>query len=205
MTDGGIDENKRATLRRFAALGATASLGLTGTAAADNGESQNDVRSAITGYLAATPGAHFSKIRDDLQLGTGETQYHLRELVDTGRIETEKDGEYRRYFPADQFTEFERTALGSLRRETPRQLLLALLETPGLSGRQLADRLDVSSATISKHTSNLAEVDVIKRTDGYHVRHPETIIVLIVRYSDSFDDQTMAFAHRAESLINHQP
>lgn len=205
MTDGGIDESKRATLRRFAALGATASLGLTGSAAAEEQESQSDVRSAITGYLTATPGAHFSKLRDDLQLGTGETQYHLRELLSDNRIETTKDGEYRRYFPADQFTEFERIALGSLRRETPRRLLLALLETPGLTGRQLADRLDVSSATISKHTSSLAEVDVIERVDGYRVRQPETIIVLIVRYSDSFDEQTAAFARRADRLIDHQP
>ena len=78
--DGGVDESKRATLRRFAALGAASPL--VGLASADRGndpgaDSDSDAPGAITGYLAATPGAHFSKIRDDLQLGTGETQHHL--------------------------------------------------------------------------------------------------------------------------------
>ena len=64
----------------------------------------NDARDAIVGYLAATPGAHFSKVRDDLKLGTGETQHHLRRLLDAGAIESRRDGDYRRFFPAGRFS-----------------------------------------------------------------------------------------------------
>ena len=72
----GVDEEKRATLKRFAAVGAVSPLArLSGD---DAGES--DARDAIVGYLSTTPGAHFSKLRDDLRLGTGETQHHLERL-----------------------------------------------------------------------------------------------------------------------------
>jgi len=84
--DGDVDESKRATLRRFAALGAASPL----VRLRERRGSRSDARDAIAGYLSTTPGAHFSKIRDDLQPGTGETQHHLRELVENGVIESEK-------------------------------------------------------------------------------------------------------------------
>ena len=126
--EGDVDESKRATLRRFAALGATSPL--VGLAR----DSESDAPDALLGYVAATPGAHFSKVRDDLQLGTGETQHHLRRLEREGAVESREDGEYRRFFPADRFSEFEQVALGYLRRETPRGMVVALLRDPDASG-----------------------------------------------------------------------
>ncbi|PSQ50978.1 MarR family transcriptional regulator, partial [Halobacteriales archaeon SW_6_65_15] len=112
-----VDENKRATLRRFAVLGAATPLASFGARAESD---ESEARSAIAGYVATTPGAHFSKIRDDLQLGTGEAQHHIRQLLDAGVVESRRDGDYRRFYPADQFSSFEQVALGYLRRDTPR-------------------------------------------------------------------------------------
>ena len=67
--DPAVDQSKRATLRRFAALGAASPL--VGIASAR--ESNSDRPEELPGYLSAPPGAYFSKIRDDLQLGTAET------------------------------------------------------------------------------------------------------------------------------------
>lgn len=202
MTDRGVDEDKRATLRRFAALGAAgAAAGLAGTAAAEG----SDAREAIAGYLATTPGAHFSKIRDDLKLGTGETQHHLHELADAGSIESYRDGDYRRFFPAGRFDGFERTALGYLRRETPRKMLLSLLREPGATGTELAATADVSRPTISKHATALEDAGVIVREDGYRVTRPETVIALLLRYADSFGEETVTFADEANGLIAYDP
>ena len=136
--EGGVDESKRATLRRFAALGAASPLVRFG------GDSDSDAPDAILGYVTATPGAHFSKVRDDLQLGTGETQHHLRRLESEGAIESREDGDYRRFFPSGRFSDYEQTALGYLRRETPRGMVVALLRDPDATAADLADRLDVS-------------------------------------------------------------
>jgi predicted transcriptional regulator len=200
----GVDEEKRATLRRFAALGtATPLVGLGSRNDSDSGHSET--RAAIRGYLATTPGAHFSKVRDDLKLGTGETQHHLRRLVDSGAVETRKDGDYRRYFAAGQFSDFEQVALGYLRRETARGVLLALLRDPTATGSDIADELDVSRATVSTTAKELDAAGLVSRTDGYAVRNPETVLTLLVRFAESFGEDAVAFASQAANFIRFEP
>lgn len=196
-----VDREKRTTLRRFAAVGAASPL----AAFVDAPDRDSDARGAIAGYLSTTPGAHFSKIRDDLSLGTGETQHHLRRLVDAGAIESHADGEYRRYFPAGQFSVFERTALGYLRRETPRGMLIALLSKPETTGSAIAERLDVSTATVSNTAADLEEAGLLSREDGYAVERPETLLTLLVRYADSFGPEAVTLADRADELLRYDP
>ena len=196
----GVDERKRATLRRFAAVGAASPLArFSEPASADAGESA--ARDAIAGYLSTTPGAHFSKIRDDLQLGTGETQHHLRRLEELGAIEGYSDGDYKRFVPANRFDEFEKNALGYLRRGTPRGMLVELLRHSEATASDLADSLDVSPPTVSKYAGELEKAGLLSREGGYAVERPETILLLLVRYADSFDDRTATLANDADGLI----
>jgi len=199
----GVDEEKRATLRRFAALGAASPLSRLASDADDEGGSE--ARDAIAGYLARTPGAHFSKVRDDLKLGTGETQYHLRQLVEEGLLESKKDGDYRRFYPADRFSPFEQAALGYLRRETPRGMVVELLLDPDATGGDLADAVGVSRATISNYAAELEEAGLLIRDDGYAVDRPETMLTLIVRHADSFGDDAARLAARADDIIAFDP
>jgi predicted transcriptional regulator len=202
-----VDRNKRATLRRFAALGAAGSLArlVEGSKGDAEGDSESDARDALTGYVATTPGAHFSKVRDDLSLGTGETQYHLEKLVEAGVIESRRDGDYRRYFVAGRFSAFEQRALGYLRRDTARRMVLALLQAPELSASELAARLDVSRPTVSKYAGDLESAEVLSRADGYALRRPETLLLLLVRYADSFGEDVRNFAANADDLVRFDP
>lgn len=198
--EGDVDEDKRATLRRFAALGAASPFARFG----DSG-SESDAPDAIAGYVSAHPGTHFSKLRDDLKLGTGEAQHHLHRLENENVVASQKDGDYRRYFPADRFSTYEQVALGYLRRDTPRGMLIALLEEPTLSAQDLADRLDVSRPTVSKYAAQLDEAGLLSRTDGYSVERPETLLVLVVAYADSFDEDAAALASDAAGLVSYDP
>ena len=141
MGEESVDEEKRATLRRFAAVGAGGPLARLAGSDAGADDTSSEVPAAIRGYLATTPGAHFSKLRDDLRLGTGEAQYHLRQLAERDVVESWKDGDYRRYVPAGRFSDFERRALGFLRRDTARGLVVELLRDPDATGTELAARL----------------------------------------------------------------
>ena len=206
MPDRDIDEEKRSTLRRFAALGAASPLAGLGTAGtADAASDSTDTRDAIRGYVASTPGAHFSKIRDDLSLGTGETQHHLRQLVDDGAVVFRRDGDYKRFFVADRFSEFEQTALGYLRRRTPRGMLLTLLERPKTSGAELAAELEVSRPTVSGYAVELDDAGILSRDDGYAVERPETVLTLVVRYADSFGPDAITLADDADALVRYDP
>jgi predicted transcriptional regulator len=198
---GDVDETKRTTLRRFAALGAASPL----VSIASASESDSDTPEAIAGYVAATPGAHFSKIRDDLKLGTGETQHHLRRLENDGTVESRKDGDYRRYFPAGRFDTFEQVALGYLRRETPRGLLVALLEDPDRAAGEIADHLGVSRPSVSKCAAQLEEAGLLSRHDGYTVENAEIVLLLLVRYADSFGEDAAHLAELAPELIDYEP
>jgi len=198
--DGGVDEDKRATLRRFAALGAASPLA---RFADDSGDS--DAPDAIAGYVSARPGTHCSKLRDDLKLGTGEAQHHLHRLEKEGIVESRKDGDYRRYFPADQFTAFEQTTLGYLRRSTPRGMLVALLRDPTVTASELATELSVSRPTISKHAAELEDAGLLSRESGYAVTEPETVLTLVVRYADSFGNAAATLASEADSLFRYDP
>ena len=197
--DGDIDQSKRTTLRRFAALGAASPL------VQIAGASKSEAPDALAGYLTTTPGAHFSKIRDDLELGTGETQHHLRRLERDGAVESRKDGDYRRFFPADRFSEFEQVALGYLRRDTSRGMLVALLEDPDATASEVAARLAVSRSTVSKYASELESAGLLSRADGYAVENPETVLLLLVRYADSFGEGAARLAERSPDLLEYDP
>jgi len=197
----GVDESKRATLRRFAAIGAVSPLAR--LSRDDAGDS--DARDAILGYLSTTPGAHFSKLRDDLRLGTGEAQHHLRRLERADAVESFKDGDYRRYFPAGRFSAFERRAVGYLRRDTARGMVLALLRDPDASGKQLADRLGVSRPTVSKWAGELESAGLLSTGEGYALAEPERLLLLVVRYGDSFGADAAAVADEAADLVAYDP
>lgn len=200
--DDGVDEEKRATLRRFAAVGAASPLArFSDSDAPETGES--DARDAIAGYLSTTPGAHFSKIRDDLQLGTGETQHHLRRLEELDVLERFRDGDYKRFVAKGRFDDFEKNALGYLRRDTPRGMLIELLKTPDASPSDLAAALEVSPPTVSKYAGELEEAGLLTREDGYAVERPETILLLLVRHADSFGERATGLATEADGLIRY--
>lgn len=199
-----VDDEKRDTLRRFAALGAATPL-VSGNAAADAEESESSaVPDAIRGYLLRTPGAHFSKLRDDLRLGTGETQHHLRALESEEAIVSRRDGDYRRFYPAGQFSAFEQTALGYLRRETARGVIVTLLRESDPTGADVARALGVSRATVSNHVGQLETAGLLDRSDGYRVERPETVVTLLVRYADSFGPDAVAFADEAPELLRYE-
>ena len=199
----GVDESKRSTLRRFAALGAASPLTRLAGDGSSGGESTSNVRDAILGYLATTPGAHFSKLRDDLKLGTGEAQHHLRRLEERGTVESHRDGDYRRFFPAGRFTGFDKRALGYLRRGTARGMVLALLRDPAASGGDLAETLGVSRSTVSKYAAELESAGLLSREDGYALERPEALLMLVVRYADSFGPDAVAFAGEAAEYVSY--
>lgn len=191
--DGPPDAEKRETLRQFAAVGAVGPLAAAGRVA--DVEPASDRRATVLEYVEHNPGLHFSQLRDDLDLGTGETQYHLRKLESAGAVVSHPDGDYRRLFPAGVFTMAERQILSALRRGTHGGVLIGATSAPGIAAGDLADALGISTPAVSRAAGDLADADLLVRDGGrYRATDPESVVGLVAQYGESFDDRTVAAA-----------
>jgi predicted transcriptional regulator len=89
--------------------------------------------------------------------------YHLRRLSGSGLVKTRRCGMRRFVFQSGLFGEKQEVMLGVLMMPTPREILLCILESPGITQKALALRLKLSPPTIWWHTDRLARLGVISR------------------------------------------
>jgi HTH domain. len=83
-------------------------------------------------------------------------------------------------------------------------MLVALLEDPSTTAGELATRLGVSRPAVSKYAAQLDEAGLLSRAD-YTVSAPETVLLLLVRYADSFDEDAARLADAAPDLVSYEP
>jgi predicted transcriptional regulator len=122
----------------------------------------NDVREAVRDHVQSQPGVHFSKLTRDLDIATGQAQYHLRRLCKGGGLVKESLRGRTHYFP-EGYDAWERRVLALLRRETVRQIIAYALEEAEPSAADLAAELDVARSTVSWHLSTLVEAGVAEK------------------------------------------
>ncbi|MDA4116958.1 MAG: winged helix-turn-helix transcriptional regulator [Thaumarchaeota archaeon] len=120
-------------------------------------------RGMVYEYIRAHPGAHVRRVAKELGLATGDFHYHLQWLEKHGYVETRKNGFYRFVFPARMFEERQEVVLGILSQETPRDILLSLLQGAGTTQGDLAKSLGHSQPTISWHLERLIRKGVVSR------------------------------------------
>lgn len=122
----------------------------------------SDTRSRIRDCISQNPGIHFNDITRELDIATGQTQYHLRKLVRAGDLEKESIGGRTHYYlPA--FTPWERQVIALLRRETSREIVLYLLRNDHAAPAAIADQLELARSTVEWHLSRLVEHDVVRK------------------------------------------
>ena len=123
------------------------------------------VRERVHEHVAANPGVHFSAIKDDLDIATGQAQYHLRKLDRAGDIVADEIRGRTHYYDTS-YDPWERRTLAFARRETARALLAHLLDDGPLAAAELVERLDLSRSTVAWHVSSLAEAGVVEKSYG---------------------------------------
>jgi predicted transcriptional regulator len=122
-----------------------------------------NVRRSVHRHIEANPGVHFNELVRSLDIATGQAQYHLRDLVDDGRLDVAEVRGQTHYFPPE-YDPWEQRTLALLRRETVRSIILTALEAPEPSAADLAEELDVARSTVSWHISTLVEAGVAEKT-----------------------------------------
>lgn len=119
-------------------------------------------RSQIRDCVYRNPGIHFSAVQRQLDIATGQAQYHLRKLCRNDELTKEGVCGRTHYYPPT-FSQWEREAVALLRRETTRELVLFLLDRDPVSPATIADRLDLARSTVEWHLARLVEHEMARK------------------------------------------
>lgn len=131
-------------------------------------------RELIDERVRESPGVHFSRLVRDLDLATGQVQYHLRRLEQRGRVVAADVRGRTHYFPPS-VDPADRRAIALLRRETARDVLATVVERGTSTPAAVADDLEVARSTLEYHLDGLVAEDLVRKAydaDGRVTLHP---------------------------------
>jgi DNA-binding MarR family transcriptional regulator len=112
----------------------------------------NFTRGRIYGYIEANPGEHFNAIKRALNLKNGSLAYHLRTLEKGEFITAKRDRGYTRFYPKSM-----KLPKKNIRELIPvqRNIMEIVNENPGISQREIGDKLDISYQLVHYHVKVL--------------------------------------------------
>lgn len=160
-------------------------------------------RADILAVVMSTPGIHLRSVERETSLPLGQVLYHLDRLERMGLLVSARDAGFRRYYPARDVGRGEKRYLAALRTEAQRHAILALLERPRMTHKELQDALGVAGSTLSFHLQRLLAAGVLLRerrgaANLYSVADPETARRELVYYRESFHDEKVDRFVRAQ-------
>jgi len=106
--------------------------------------------------IQKNPGIKFREIMRLTGLKNGVISHYLSKLEKNGNIKVIRSPRQARFYPP-KFTEQESKVIKALRRQTPRDLLLALIKQDGLKFSQLVNEVKKSPSTVSIYLSQFVE------------------------------------------------
>ncbi len=142
--------------------------------------------SQLQQIIEQNPGIQFREIMRSSGLKNGVLSHYLGKLEKNGIIKVNRGSRQTRFY-SPQITESELIVIKALRKQTPRDLLLALIKEDGLEFSQLVKEVEKSPSTVSLYLSQLVkdelvETKVISLKKRYHIKVRNLIDKLIEDY-----------------------
>jgi predicted transcriptional regulator len=123
------------------------------------------VRDRIYRHVAANPGTHFNELARELDLATGQAQYHLEKLGAAGEVVAEPLYGRTHYYTS-AYDAPERGVIAVLRRETARDVLCYLVAAGPSAPASVATDLGIARSTLEWHLDHLLEQDLVEKRRG---------------------------------------
>src|SRR5215469_4489311 len=128
-----------------------------------------DNKQRIYAYIKNNPGAHLRRISKELGIALGGIQYQLNQLEVTNLIRSRRIGLYKTYYTICISGERNEKISAFLQQETPRDIILYLIENPGATNDQIAHHKGFSAPAISWHLSRSIQIGIVSsHRDGIH-------------------------------------
>lgn len=156
-------------------------------------EIELDTRRRIYDHVVANPGNHLRAIKHELDMPMGQLEYHLLYLEKRGLLESKEDRYYKRFYPS-RMSATDRRVLSAIRQEKPRQIVLIVLQDPGVDHRTIQEGMGIGASSLSFYMKDLMEKEVVeKRKEGrrslYIVKDPHRVVRILITYRPSFLDK----------------
>jgi len=142
--------------------------------------------SQIQQIIEQNPGIQFREIMRSSGLKNGVVSHYLRKLEKSGVINVNRGPRQSRFYPL-HITQEEAIVIKALRKQTPRDLLLALIMQDGLEFSQLVNEVKKSPSTVSLYLSQLVREGLvitkgISLKKKYHIKATEIVDKFIEDY-----------------------
>ena len=140
----------------------------------------------IQQIIENNPGIQFREIMRTSGLKNGVLSHYLGKLEKNGIIKVMRGPRQVRFFPP-RITDDESIVIKALRKQTPRDLLLALITEDGLEFSELVKEVKKSPSTVSLYLSQLigdglVEIKIVNLKKRYHIKARELVDKLIEDY-----------------------
>lgn len=123
----------------------------------------NENRNVVLRYIADNPGSGLYDVSKGLHMNIGTVRYHLLILSINHRIVSFKsDGKHVRYFTnGGSYKPEERSLISLMKRDSMRRALHELIESPGLSNRELSKRLNLGDSAMNRYMKELVDRGIV--------------------------------------------
>ncbi|MDI9395407.1 MAG: winged helix-turn-helix transcriptional regulator [Euryarchaeota archaeon] len=130
-------------------------------------------RSKIINYVMDTPGCTPSEISKDLNISRGSVRYQLEALNAENELTLMSGGKFTRAFQKSHvLTNNDKIMIAHLKGDTRKQILLNILENPGITNQEISEKLSLSKSTIHWHIKKLKEDDIVfSKADGRFTKY----------------------------------
>jgi predicted transcriptional regulator len=134
---------------------------------------KNENRHNILNYVYNNPGATAGDVAKAYSIERGTVRYHLYKLESEGKIVVNRIGKFSRIFrDSGTYDDFEKIVISYLQNPTSRSVLLMVLEQPGITNLEMAERLGVEKGAINWHINKYLRDGLISyRREGKYKRY----------------------------------
>ncbi len=153
----------------------------------EKGQSLQNPRDHILKFILNNPGTHLRKIMKNVNYSMGTIQYHINNLERERKIISKRKGFYKNFYHSEANLD-QNEIMSILNLESPRRIILYLLENEPCNHKKIAQGINLSSPTVSFHMKRLAELDIISiKYNGkfsiYSIKNKEMLVTLLGKYS----------------------
>ena len=106
-------------------------------------------------FIQNNPGCYLRQIRSEMELSMGSVQYHTHQLQKAGKITSTRQGLYKLHFQSGAFEDYEKKIIQMLNQETPREIILFIIEQKNPTQTDIVKKLGISAPSVNWHVKRL--------------------------------------------------